>query len=318
MKRRAGLTFAASCAFLPRLVVAQQPRVARIGVLVPRQQQFRVGEVLEHLQQLGWRQRDTLEVEERIGDTPQILDEYAAELVRLRVEVIVALITPSVLAARRASPSIPIVMAGAAIDPVSSGLAKSLAAPGGNVTGITVPGAHLASKSLELVRELRGPTGRIGVLANGADPFTPALLKTLTDAAQLLDIRLSMTTVRSRDEYAAAFSAWRASRIDAVFVQPSLATDHAAALALSHGLASFSFVRVFASSGGLLSYAARSSEIARRSADYIDRILRGEDPARLPVEQAKSYDLVLNLRTARALGISVPNLLMLRATEVIE
>ena len=127
-----------------------------------------------------------------------------------------------------------------------------------------------------------------------------------------------MTTVRSRDEYAAAFSAWRASRIDAVFVQPSLATDHAAALALSHRLASFSFVRVFASSGGLLSYAARSSEIARRSADYIDRILRGEDPARLPVEQAKSYDLVLNLRTARALGISVPNLLMLRATEVIE
>ncbi len=114
----------------------------------------------------------------------------------------------------------------------------------------------------------------------------------------MLDIRLSTTTVRSQDEYAAAFSAWKASRTDAVFVQPSLATDQAAALSLSHRLASFSFVRVFVSAGGLLSYAANTSELTRRSADYVDRILRGADPARLPIEQAKSYDLLLNLRTA--------------------
>ncbi len=318
MKRRAGMALAASCACLPRLVFAQQPRAARIGLLVPAQQQSRAAELLAHLQQLGWRQRDNLEVEQRVGDTPQMLEGYAAELVRLRVDMIVALLTPAVLAARRASASVPIVMAGAAVDPVSSGLARSLAAPGGNVTGITVPGTHLASKSLELVRELRGPTRRIGVLANGSDPFTPALMKTLTDAARVLDIRLSTTTVRSQDEYVGAFSAWKASRIDAVFVQPSLATDQAAALSLSHRLASFSFVRVFVSSGGLLSYAANTDELTRRSADYVDRILRGADPARLPIEQTKSYDLLLNLRTARALGISVPNLLMLRATEVIE
>lgn len=110
----------------------------------------------------------------------------------------------------------------------------------------------------------------------------------------------------------------RLAGTDTVFVQPSLSTDRAAALALSHRLASLSFVRVVASSGGLLSYAANTRELSRRSADYIDRILRGADPAQLPVEQARSYDLLLNLRTARALGISVPSSLMLRVTEVIE
>lgn len=144
------------------------------------------------------------------------------------------------------------------------------------------------------------------------------MIDALTDAAQALDIQLSTITVRSQDEYAAAFSTWRANRIDAVFVQPSLAVDQAAAFALSHRLASFSFVRGFAASGGLLSYAANASELVQRSADYVDRILRGTDPARLPVEQAKSYDLTLNLRTAKALDISVPKLLMLRVTELIE
>ena len=257
-------------------------------------------------------------MEERVGDSPQLLDRYAAELVQLRLDVIVALLTPAVLAARRASGSIPIVMAGAAVDPVSSGLVKSLPAPGGNVTGIVVPGTHLASKSLEMVRELRGSTRQIGMLLNGEDPFTPALTSAMNDAARRLNVRLSTTTVRGIDEYATAFSAWRDSRVDAVFVQPSLATDHAAALALSHRLASFSFVRAFVSSGGLLSYSANTGELSRRSADYIDQILRGADPAGLPVEQARSYDLVLNLRTAKALGIAVPNLLRIRATEVID
>ena len=290
----------------------------RIGLLAPRPQQLRANEVLARLRQLGWRQGDNLEVEQRIGETPDSLEQHAAELVRLRVDVIVTFLTPAALAARRATSSVPIVMAGAAVDPVTSGLVKSFAAPGGNVTGLIVPGTHLASKSLELIGELRRPTRRVGVLANGTDPFTPALIDALTDAAQALDIQLSTITVRSQDEYAAAFSTWRGNRIDAVFVQPSLAVDQAAAFALSHRLASFSFVRGFAASGGLLSYAANASELVQRSADYVDRILRGTDPARLPVEQAKSYDLTLNLRTAKALDISVPKLLMLRVTELIE
>ncbi|HVO48537.1 MAG TPA: ABC transporter substrate-binding protein [Steroidobacteraceae bacterium] len=318
IRRRAGLALAVSCAWWPRLLVAQPRRAVRIGLLLPSQQQVRANELLERLDPLGWKRRDNFEVEQRVADTPQALEKYAAELVTLRVDVIVAFLTPAVLAARQASSTIPIVMAGAAVDPVSAGLARSLSAPGGNVTGIVIPGTHLASKALELMGELRRPTRRVGVLANGADPFTPALLETLADAARVLGIGLSTTTVRSRDEYSAAFSAWRASGTDAVFVQPSLATDHAAATALWYRLASFSFVRVFASSGGLLSYAANTSDLSRRAADYVDRILRGTEPAQLPIEQAASYELTLNLRTARTLGISVPKLLMLRATELIQ
>ena len=318
MRRRTGLVLAASCASFSSLLLAQPAQTRRIGLLVPHQQQFRVAGLIERLQRLGWRQGDNLEIEERVSDTPETLDRQAAELVALNVDVIVALLTPAVLAARKASSRVPIVVAGAAIDPVANGLARSLAAPGGNVTGFTVPGAQLASKSLELMRELRGATKRIGVLANGVDPFTPALLDAMSDAARVLQIRLSTTSVRSQDEYESAFARWHESRVDAVFVQPSLDTSQAAAFALSYRLASFSFVRVFARSGGLLSYAANASELVRRSADYVDRILRGADPAQVPFEQATSYDLTLNLRTARALGITIPKLLMLRATELIE
>ncbi len=141
----------------------------RIGLLAPRPQQLRANEVLARLRQLGWRHGDNLEVEQRIGETPDSLEQHAAELIRLRVDVIVTFLTPAVLAARRATASVPIVMAGAAVDPVTSGLVKSFAAPGGNVTGLIVPGTHLASKSLELIGELRRPTRRVGVLANGTD-----------------------------------------------------------------------------------------------------------------------------------------------------
>ena len=168
-QRRTALALAASCAFWPGLLVAQAARPMRIGLLAPRPQQLRANEVLARLQQLGWRQGDNLEVEQRIGETPDSLEKHAAELVRLRVDVIVTFLTPAVLAARRATASVPIVMAGAAVDPVTSGLVKSFAAPGGNVTGLIVPGTHLASKSLELIGELRRPTRRVGVLANGTD-----------------------------------------------------------------------------------------------------------------------------------------------------
>jgi len=317
MRRRTSLALAAACAGLPGLAIARPARAVRIGLLYPRPQQIRADEILDRLQQHGWKRGDGFEVERRMADTPELLESSAAELVRLRVDAIVTFQTPAVLAARKATSRVPIVMAGAAVDPVSRGLAASLASPGGNVTGIVVPGARLASKSLELVRDLR-PTRRVGVLANEADSFTPSLVQALADAAHVLDIRLGTTYVRHRDEYAAAFTAWRASGTDAVFVQPSLATDDAAAMALSHRLPSFSFVRTFAQAGGLLAYAANSSELTRRSADFVDRILRGTDAARLPIEQATSYDLILNLRTARALGLSIPKLLMLRATELID
>jgi putative tryptophan/tyrosine transport system substrate-binding protein len=318
MKRRAGLALLASCGLPPRPAIGQPRRSARIGILAPVLQQDRAEQIVEQLRQIGWRQRDNLEVERRVGDTPQQLRKHAADLIGLRVDLLVALLTPGVLAARDATDTVPIVMAGAAVDPVSGGLVKSLAEPGGNITGITVPGVDLASKSLELISQLRTHTRLVGVLANQSDPFTPALVGNMTDAAQLLRVRLSIRSVQSADEYTAAFSTWVASKVDAVFVQPTLATNTAAALALSHRLPSFSFVRSFVAFGGLLSYAADRGELARRAADYVDRILRGATPARLPIEQVKNYDLSINLRTAKALGMVVPGSLLLRATEVLE
>jgi putative tryptophan/tyrosine transport system substrate-binding protein len=209
------------------------------------------------------------------------------------------------------------VMAGIGADPVASGLVRSLAEPGGNLTGITVPGAHLAGKSLEMFSQLR-PLRRVGVLANGADPFTVELLATLEQAAAALRIELNTATVRAAAQYEAAIAGWAAARVDAVFVQPSLANDRAAVLALAHRLPSFSFVRGFVAAGGLLAYVANREELTRLSADYVDRILRGADPARLPIVQSSRFDLLLNLRTARALKVAVPQSLMLRATEVIE
>jgi putative ABC transport system substrate-binding protein len=311
---------AAACALPVGLRAAAPPRddkVVRIGMLVPTPQQARAAALVKSLEPLGWEMGRNLRVESRVSDAPPLLDAHAAELARLGVDMIVALQTPAVLAAHRATQRVPIVMAGAAIDPVASGLARSLAVPGGRLTGVTVQGAQLAGKSLEIVSELRTPTRQVGVLANGTDPFTRALLVNLEHAAAALRIRLHTADVRSPGQYDAAFAAWAAARADAVFVQPSLDIDRAAALALAHRLPSFSFVRGYVSAGGLLGYAANQDELARLSVDYIDRILRGADPAHLPIVQSSAFDLVINLHTARALGLSMPRALMLRATEVI-
>jgi putative tryptophan/tyrosine transport system substrate-binding protein len=318
VRRRCALAAACALPVALRAAPSGHAPVARIGMLVPTLHQARAAALIEKLDALGWQPGRNLHVELRVSDAPPLLDAHAAELVRLNVDAIVAMLTPAVLAAHRATRRVPIVMAGAGIDPVASGLVRSLAAPGGNVTGITVQGAHLAGKSLEIVSELRTPARSVGVLANGTDPFTHALLANLQQAAAALRVRLHTAQVQAAAQYEAAFASWAAARTDAVFVQPSLAIDHAAALALAHRLPSFSFVRSYVTAGGLLAYAANLDELARLSVDYIDRILRGTDAARLPIAQSSSFDLLINLRTAKALDLPVPRALMLRATEVIE
>lgn len=321
MKRRHAVGAAAACALplaLRAAALARDGRAARIGVLVPSPQQGRAASLVKGLESLGWKAGLNLHVEVRVGDAPAPLDTHAREFVRQGVDAIVAMQTPAVLAALRATRRVPVVMAGAAVDPVASGLAQSLAVPGGNLTGVTVQGEFLAGKSLEILSELRTPTRSVGVLANGTDPFTAALLANLQQAAAALRIRLHTADVRAPAQYEAAFGNWAAARADAVFVQPSVAIGRAAALALAHRLPSISFVRGYVSAGGLLGYAANLDELERLSVDYVDRILRGADPARLPIVQSSSFDLVVNLRTARALGLAVPHALMLRATEVID
>lgn len=318
MQRRALITLAAM-ALGRGEAWAQTRRVARVGILTPNLQQPRVAGVIQALGELGYQQGRNLVVEIRSADdAPQRLEPLAAELARLPVDVIIVVQSPATLAARRATASVPIVMCGAALDPVASGLAASLTRPGGNVTGVVGLGADMAAKTLELIRELRSSTRRIGVLANATDPFTPALQTMLQQAARALEIEVQTARVHAADDYAAAFAAWSAARVDAVFVQPSLVLDKAIELAAQHRLPSFSFVRGFVLNGGLLSYSGDFREASQRTASFVDRLLKGADPGQLPIEQPTSFELVLNRRTARALGVTIPQSLLLRATEVIE
>ena len=317
MQRRTLITLAAAVAGCGA-AWAQVQRVARVGILTTNSRLPRVADVIQALSELGYQQGRNLVIELRSADDAlQRLEPLAAELARLPVDVIVTVQTPSALAARRATASVPIVIAGAALDPIWSGLAQSLTRPGGNVTGVVGLGANLAAKTLELMRELRPATRRIGVLANASDPFTPALLEMLQHAVRAPEIELRTARVHASDEYAGAFAGWSAARVDAVFVQPSLVLDKAIELAAMHRLPSFSFVRVFASNGGLFSYSVDGREAAQRTASYVDRILRGADPGQLPIEQPTRFELVLNRRTAQALGMTIPQSLLLRATEVV-
>lgn len=245
------------------------------------------------------------------------LPALAQQVLAWQPDVIVTNLTPATLEAHRATRSTPIVMAGSG-DPVATGLVQSLARPGGNVTGVAALGPELAAKSIELLRELQPGLKRLGVLAHATDSFTPAMLSAVTPAAAALRIELQVERVTAPDAYAAVFEGWRRQRVEAVFVQPSLPGAPAAALALQHGLPSCSFVPGFVHQGGLLAYANDLAEIARLVVDMVERILRGASPSQLPVQQNTRFDLLINLRTARALGITVPAPLLLRATEVVE
>jgi putative ABC transport system substrate-binding protein len=249
----------------------------------------------------------------RIDELPAL----AQRLLAWQPDLIVTNLTPATLAAQRATKTIPIVMAGSG-DPVATGLVQSLARPGGNVTGVAALGPELAAKSIELLRELHPGLRRLGVLAHATDSFTPAMLAGAAQAAAVLGLDLHIERVREPGQYAAVFEGWQRQRIDAVFVQPSLPGKPAAELALIQRLPSASFVRSFVEQGGLLAYANDLAEIARLVIDTIDRILRGASPATLPVQQNTRFDLLINLRTAAALGIKLPDIVRSRATELIE
>ena len=231
------------------------------------------------------------------------LPALAQQVLAWQPDLIVTNLTPATMAAHRATRSIPIVMAGSG-DPVATGLVQSLARPGGNLTGVAALGPELAAKNVELLRELLPSMRRLGVLANAADSFTPAMLEAVGHAAATLGLELQVERVREPSQYAGAFDGWRRQRVEAVFVQPSLPGRPAAELALQHRWPSASFVPGFVVQGGLLAYANDLAEIARLVVDTIDRILRGASPAELPVQQNTRFDLLLNRRTARAIGIT--------------
>jgi putative ABC transport system substrate-binding protein len=297
----------------------QAEKVRRIGVLTFTQMSASLQEPLRQgLRENGYVEGQNLLVEWRAADgRPERAKTLAQELVRLNVEVIVANLTPAVQAAKEATGTIPIVMASAG-DPVGTGFVASLARPGGNITGLAGISAELAGKRVELLRELVPGLARLGLLLNGSNPFAKSLVTETRTAAKRAGLELQIIDVRRAQDVDPALTGLTQRRVGAVIVDAALVTWRAAELALQHRLPSISNQRPFVEAGGLMFHGAELSDVQRRAGSYVAKILNGARPGELPVEQPTRFELVINLRTAKALGLTVKPSLLLQATQTIE
>ena len=325
MKERRKLIIAMGAVALttPLAVVAQTQgaKPARIGILGPGSAASNAGflaALLAELRALGYIEGKNIALESRWSETAlDRLPALAAELLGLKVDAIIAFQTPSAQAAKQATSTIPIIMAGVA-DPVASGLIASLARPGGNVTGLSGATSDLAAKTLELLRDMLPATKRVGVLANSADPFSKVFVERVELAGRHLGINLMTFSVRGEEGLEAALAEMTKAKAGAVIVQPSLPLKRAADLANKYRLASASPLLAFTDNGGLLAYAANTAERFRDIAFYLDKILKGAKPADLPVQQPRRFEMIVNLKTAKAIGLTVPEGFLVRADKVIE
>jgi putative ABC transport system substrate-binding protein len=318
MKRRQFMALlGGAAAAWPLATDAQQSKLPRIGVLVPANPEPFWSEFRAGLSDHGYSEGKSIAFEFRSADGKlDRLRGLADEIVHLKVDIIAAHFTPAVTAARHATSEIPIVMAWAG-DAVGTGLISSLARPGGNITGLSGGGA-LSGKSLQLIRDMLPVTGRVAALANAPDPFSKLFVEQVEQAGRTLGISIQTIMVGGVEGFDAAFAAMVKERADAVIVQPSLPRKPAIDLALNHRLPSVSGSRLYPHEGGLMSYSIRQSDMYRRAAYYVDRILKGAKPADLPVEEPTKFELVVNLKTAKTLDITVPPSLLAIADEVIE
>lgn len=320
MNRRETVFALVALGTVPRELWAQQgKKVPRIGVLITTTLEPFASQFRDELRKLGYDDGSTIQIEFRIADgNPKVLPGLAEELVRLKVDIIVASLTPAATAARQATRAIPIVMAGVG-DPVGTGLVASLARPGGNITGLSLSALDLAAKTLEIIREVKPSAKRVTVLANATDPFTSPMLDRLQRTAQAMALELSPVMIGETSELNAAFIDMVKSRADAVLVQPSLQRRVAAEMALTRRIPAFSFVaQSFTDEGGLLVYAANNEDQVRGSAVYVDKIVKGAKPADLPVQQPTRFELSVNLKTAKALGLTLPQSILLRTDRIIK
>ena len=275
------------------------------------------------LRELGYVEGRNIQIEFRWADGRfDHLPALAAELVSLGVNVIVAANTPAALAAKNATSTIPIILVTSG-DPVGSGLVASLARPGGNVTGLSLtPTLAISGKQLELLKEAFPSITHVAVLANPANPPTAGLLTETELAARSLGLRLRVVQVREPKEFGDAFATMKNERVPALLViaDPLVADnrDRIVAFAATNRLPAIYPYRTFVDAGGLMSYGADLSDLNRRAATYVDRILKGAKPAELPIEQPTKFELVVNLKTAKALGLTIPPSLLLRADHVIQ
>ncbi len=329
--RIAGLTFTvalASAILSPPLTTAAQqpPRVHRIGFLSlsslsdPRTQRifeaFRQG-----LRELGYLEGQNTAIESRWAEAKyDRLPGLAAELVRLKVDVIVTAGVPAIQAAKEATGTIPIVM-GAIIDPIATGFVASLARPGGNITGLSLMTPELVGKQLEMLKEIVPKVSRAAVLWNPANAGNTPQLREAKVAARALGVRLQPLEARDPKEIDSAFVAMTRERAGALIVLVDvMLIDHRtriADLAAKRRLPAVYGVREHAEAGGLIAYGANVSDRFRRAATYVDKILKGAKPADLPVEQPTRFELVINLKTAKSLGLAIPQSILIRADQVI-
>jgi putative ABC transport system substrate-binding protein len=314
---------------IPCIARAQaSAKIHRIGLLEsgpsPAADPFgQWGAFREGLRTLGYVEGKSLAIESRWADDKyERLPDLAVELVGLNVEVIVLRTTPAAVAARRVAPTLPIVIL-SAIDPVGAGLVASLAKPGGTITGLTTLAPDLSAKRVQLLKEVLPRLSRLAVLWNSANPANTAGWRQTEEAARTLGVQLQSRQVEGAKDFERAFGLIAKDRPDALLiVEDALMVGHTKQIAdfairerLPTMAGSGASVLV---NGGLIGYGPNLREMARRGAYYVDKILKGAKPADLPVEQPAKFELVINLKTAKALGLTIPQTLLLRADQVIE
>ncbi len=329
MNRRTALVVTlALVILLAPLAAESQPagKVYRIGILgnvPPTTPEGRIWDaLLQGLRELGYVEGQNITIERRFSEGKyERLPDLAADLVRLKVDVIVAPASDPVIAAKHATRTIPIVMMSHP-DPVGSGLVASLARPGGNVTGLSTLYPEIVGKHLELLKEILPRASRVAVLWNPTNTVHPLLLGEAKIAARSLRVRLQILEARGPDEFQSAFATMTRERASALLVLSDgmflLHPTRLAELAAKQRLPAMFGLREYAEAGGLMAYGASLRDNFRRAATYVDKILKGAKPADLPVEQPTRFELVINLKTAKALGITFPPSILIRAPEVIK
>ena len=309
LKRREFITLVISAAAWP-LAARAQPKKRRVGALIlgNADAQSFAAELREELRRSGYIDGQNIEYAFRSADNNvAVLPRLAAELVALNVDVIVALFTPCSLAAKQATREIPIVTVSG--DPVGLGLVASLARPGGNITGISLIAAELHGKCVELFRDALPGIRCVAALGNGADPFFEPFIEQVRRAGKTTGIEISPEIlVRTLDEIDPALAAIKKDGAEAV----------GADLMLKHRMPAATFPRSFVEVGGLMSYGPEAPDVFRRSAAFVAKILQGSKPADLPVEQPTKFELVINLKTAKALDLKIAESFLVRADTIIE
>lgn len=317
MRRRGLLAHAAGFAgAIPFAASAQRAGAARVGLLIAGDAEPTLSQFRKAMADLGHVEGRTVRYEVHASNADrERLAADAASLVGAKVDVIVAVLTPAIMAARQATTEIPIIFNGGAHE---TGLVRNIARPEGNLTGVYGATPVLAGKSIQLFRDIAPSTKAVGIVLNAPDPFNVPFRREIETAGAAHGVEIVARMVSAPGELAGAFDALARRGVDGVIVQPSLPMRETAGLAIQHRLPSVSYRRQFADAGGLFTYGADQPELYRLLAGYTDKVLRGVPVASLPIQMATRFELVLNQRTAKAIGLAFSPTFLAQVDEVIE